>query len=364
MVSAEVRNQFRDRGVELISPATGLRFLEEELRFGRRGEAEVVIAGGSRQPARKSQSQPYFAPLLAGAQSRDNGSEIEFRREFDVSRDLYLNDHRLDGQPVLPLAVATELMAEAASQRYPDLHVSAVRDFRLLHGVVLDRDTKTLRIIVKSQNNGTPRNEGLTTVSVEVMGAEEPRRINYRATIDLARDLPAPPAFRVPALPPSREFSMSIAEIYDRWLFHGPLFQGITALDAMSADGARSVLATCSPEHWIAGIPAASWLIDPLMLDSALQLLVVWAREHWDMTALPTGFSCYRRFAGSAGRRVRCEMRIKPNTGAQTIHADLFFIDVQTGLVVSVLEDMEGACSRMLNRLAQAKQMSVGGAQA
>ena len=53
MVSAEVRKQFAERGVELISPAVGLRRLEEELKYGRRGEAEVVIGGAGWQPASK-----------------------------------------------------------------------------------------------------------------------------------------------------------------------------------------------------------------------------------------------------------------------------------------------------------------------
>jgi hypothetical protein len=82
-----------------------------------------------------------------------------------------------------------------------------------------------------------------------------------------------------------------------------------------------------------------------------LQLVVLWAREHWDMTALPNGFESYRRFATASPGRIRCEVRFRPNTGRQTIHADMFFVDDATGRVVGLLENMEGACSKALNRL-------------
>jgi Polyketide synthase dehydratase len=88
------------------------------------------------------------------------------------------------------------------------------------------------------------------------------------------------------------------------------------------------------------------------MFDSALQLLVVWGREHWDMTALPSGFWNFRRFASPTPSGVLCELRIRPETGAQTIHADIFFLDAATGSVVGILENMQGACSKPLNRLA------------
>jgi len=81
-------------------------------------------------------------------------------------------------------------------------------------------------------------------------------------------------------------------------------------------------------------------------------LLVVWAREHWDMTALPSGFQRFRRFAAPTAQRILCELRLRPETGAQTIHADVFFINAATGAVVGILEDMQGACSKELNRLA------------
>jgi hypothetical protein len=176
--------------------------------------------------------------------------------------------------------------------------------------------------------------------------------MHYRATIDLAGQLPEAPPLPAPPLTDAHAFSMSTAELYRRWLFHGPLFQGIQSVDLVAAGGVQASLVTSSPHGWIAGTPEGQWQIDPLMFDSALQLLVLWAREHWDMTALPSGFKRYRRFSGLPAARVRCEMRIRPETAGQTLHADIYFSDQDTGRVLCMLDDMQGTCSKALNRLA------------
>jgi hypothetical protein len=116
MVSAEVRRQFAERGVALIPPATGVRRLLEELNRGGKGEAEVVIGGaGWAAPSRPVGGRAPL-PLLRTPLPTPSNEGFEFLRELDPAHDLYLQDHRLDGQPVLPLAVATELIAESVAQ--------------------------------------------------------------------------------------------------------------------------------------------------------------------------------------------------------------------------------------------------------
>ena len=44
---------------------------------------------------------------------------------------------------------------------------------------------------------------------------------------------------------------------------------------------------------------------------------------------------------------------MRPETGAQTVHADIFLIDAATSGVVGILEDIQGVCSKALNRLAR-----------
>ena len=295
--------QFAERGVELIPPATGLRRLEEELDFGRRGQAEVIIGGAGWQPARQPHATGEPLPLLGNAVlSRVNGF-TQLVRELDPAHDLYLEDHQLDDRPVLPLAVATELIAETVARGWPELKVVGVRELRVFQGIVLENGAETVRVVATPQDGVSP---GAARVGVEIIGTGESNRVHYRAVVELAAEFPDPPVLKPKPLADGHAFSMDVAELYRRWLFHGPMFQGIAQVDAVGMSGITAMLTTSSPADWIAGAPHGRWLIDPLMFDSALQLVIVWAREHWDMVALPSGFPGFRRFAARSSPRIPC----------------------------------------------------------
>jgi len=219
----------------------------------------------------------------------------------------------------------------------------------LLHGIVLESGTKAIRIVAKPEDGAASIP---ASVVVEITGTGQPHRVHYRAIVELTDRLPDPPPLKLTPLTDSRAFSMDVAELYRRWLFHGPLFQGIGRVDLVGLSGVKALLATSSRDRWIAEASLGQWLFDPLMFDCALQLVVLWAREHWDMTALPSGFQSFRRFATPPARNVLCELRFRSNTGQQMLHADIFFFDADTGRVLAIIEDMQGACTKALNRLA------------
>jgi NAD(P)-dependent dehydrogenase (short-subunit alcohol dehydrogenase family) len=53
---ADLEKHLTARGLKLISPDEGPRFVVEELAFGRKGEAEVIIAGGAEKLAQPTQA--------------------------------------------------------------------------------------------------------------------------------------------------------------------------------------------------------------------------------------------------------------------------------------------------------------------
>lgn len=66
MVSAELQRQFADRGIELIASSDGCLRLDQELRWGRKGEVEVLLtAGGWEQSPEASSSGQAAAPSPA-----------------------------------------------------------------------------------------------------------------------------------------------------------------------------------------------------------------------------------------------------------------------------------------------------------
>jgi hypothetical protein len=63
MVTAETRRQFLERGVGLVPPDAGRRFLLDEIRFGDPSEQIVAALGGG------AMVDPYAAPATAAAQT-------------------------------------------------------------------------------------------------------------------------------------------------------------------------------------------------------------------------------------------------------------------------------------------------------
>jgi acyl transferase domain-containing protein/NAD(P)H-dependent flavin oxidoreductase YrpB (nitropropane dioxygenase family)/NAD(P)-dependent dehydrogenase (short-subunit alcohol dehydrogenase family) len=413
MASPDVQKQFAERGVVLIPPDVGCRMLVEELRSGRKDEVEVLI-GGATGPAREapvhaaraaptprsyhgngecrdgqSVSAP-LPPLLAtvGTLSREDGT-VEVLRPLNAEDDLYLRDHCLDGQPVLPFAMAMELMAEVAAAGWPGMKVVEVRQIRLLRGIVVGWEGQTVRVVARPRPDGPALREGLDStllLDLAITSAQGPRRVHYQAVVALASESDGAAASHTPeysdfdgVLEGAGPLPIGIQEAYRDWLFHGPLFQAIVRVEAIGPRGARAILRPSSAYDCLRGNPPGEWLIDPVLVDSALQMQVLWARLHWDVTLLPAGIEGYRAFgplggasprgrpvdpkaasiaSGAKVRGIRYELRIRPESQSPICNADHSFSDLD-GRLLGLLVGVEGTGSKALNRLPAMKSSGV-----
>jgi Polyketide synthase dehydratase len=360
MVSPELRKQFAHHGVAIIPRSVGRKSLDQELCRGRKGEVEVLLGGieASRRPmtgtpgAMPLNANGAFPLISTGANlSRLTDGSVEIIRTLDPAHDLYLNDHRLDGKSVLPMAMALELMAEAASAGWPDLEVIEMRDLRLLKGLVLEDGPKPVRIVVTPLRHSS--RDGLE-VEVSVAGLEPRASLHYKATAHLGAGLPTPPSVETLSLSDEVSLPLSLEEVYRQWLFHGPLMAGITEIQGVGANGITGGLIPSLPTNCLVGAPQGSWIIDPVVTDSALQLIIVWSRMHWDMTPLPSRLHSYQRFGPLSGGKISCQVRIRPDTAGHIVHCDFTLLG-DDGQVLGLIQDAEGVCSKALNRLAQMK---------
>jgi KR domain-containing protein/polyketide synthase-like dehydratase family protein/polyketide synthase family protein len=357
MAGAEVQKQFQKRGIQIIPPAAGRVLLNLEIRNGRKEDAHVVIGDGPWKVAAERAAGPSATvsparvlPLAAGlVSSHAKGEGFEILKTFDVSRDLYLQDHVLDGRPVVPAAVALELMAEVAQTGWPDLQVIGLRDFAVLKGLVLDGDTKPVRIRARAVVE-PPHDRLGVDVHVEIADASPGGTLHYRATVEMGDRLPDAPHFDPAMRSDLGPFPMSLKDAYRDWLFHGPLFQGIETAHGFGETGMVATCVPSSPALCLKDGPPGEWLIDPVVFDSALQMAVLWSRACLDMTPLPTRSKRYRRF-GPLSPAIRCDMRVTSRPHPNSFVIDIAFIGPD-GRLRGLLESMECACSPTLNRLA------------
>jgi NAD(P)-dependent dehydrogenase (short-subunit alcohol dehydrogenase family) len=358
MVSEAVRARFVERGVRLVPAAAGARMLAEELRPGSATDAEVVIGDGPWPVAPPAEAGCGRLPLVDPAalvRHGDGGVELEVELDPRVHR--YLEDHRLDGRPVLPAAMALELVAEVAQAARPDRIVTGVRELRVLKGVIVDPPPARLLVVAAPRLHPDGGSPSTADVDVTISAARTGGPLHYSAVVEASDSWPVAPPPLPPATAPNAE-SIAAEEAYGRYMFHGPAFQCIQEIPAIDETGAVATMLPSDPDACLAG-PCAErpggWLTDPVLVDGGPQLAIVWSRLHRDRTPLPARFGHFRRFAPVGGGPMRCDLRVLPESTAEVLLGDVTWTD-DDGRVVAVLEGMELILSPALNRLAGASR--------
>ncbi|MBV9162964.1 MAG: polyketide synthase dehydratase domain-containing protein [Pseudonocardiales bacterium] len=202
-----------------------------------------------------------------------------------------------DRYPVVPLATVLELIVDAARDLSPGRTVVGVRDVRALRWLsVAPPVTVTTSASLGSDGHVTVVLDGYARGTVLLADG-------YSAL----RDEPEAP------LRGERPCEVTAAALYgDRWMFHGPQFQGVAELGPVADDGIRGVLAASSA-------PGA-------LLDNAAQLLGFWIMQRMstDRLALPAAIDqvCYYGSPPRPDERVRCVVRIS-SVSATDVVADL-----------------------------------------
>ncbi|TNE85927.1 MAG: aminotransferase class I/II-fold pyridoxal phosphate-dependent enzyme [Deltaproteobacteria bacterium] len=186
----------------------------------------------------------------------------------------FLLDHAVQGVPVLPLASATDLLAWGAGVHAP----FEIVDLRLFQGITVREPTR-IRVRVDGES---------ASITVGERDA-----LAYKARvrrIDGDYDDPG-------MLTDGAEPMMSLADFYDGKTFHGPLLQGITRIDAVSEDFVRGKVRIGQPREWIPGTRREAWSVDPLAMDSAMQLSAYVAWLRYGRAGTPVGLGRYVQLA-------------------------------------------------------------------
>jgi hypothetical protein len=193
---------------------------------------------------------------------------------------------------VLPVALMIEWLAHAALHQNPGLLFHGIDGLRVLSGVVLDGAAPTIRA---GAGKATKR-DGLFFAPVELCGPRAGRDVVHaRADVVLAIDLPPAPSVRDPLALPA--YARSAIEAYESLLFHGTNLQGIERVEGCNATGIRAAVRSAPPPaDWLIRPMRQRWLADPLVLDCAFQMMVLWSFERHGAGCLPCFVGRYRQF--------------------------------------------------------------------
>jgi acyl transferase domain-containing protein/phosphopantetheinyl transferase len=201
-----------------------------------------------------------------------------------------------DRYPVVPLTTVLELMADAAQALVPGRTVVGFRDVRALRWLAVAPPVSVTTTAALGPDGN---------VSVVLDGFT-------RGTVLLADGYPVPPQLPDRPLTGQGPCAVTAQDLYDRWMFHGPAFQGVTELGPVADDGIVGELA----------VPSAPGAL----LDAAGQLLGFWinTRTARDRLAFPAAIDQVRYHGPPPrpGERVRCVVRISSVSDTDVV-ADL-----------------------------------------
>ena len=349
MLTPETARQFRERGVNLIEPEGGRGFLLRELLYAPRSEVEVVAgehpweyleAAAARGEA--SLGATVAPPLLHTAVIAPvNGRGRTLTKTIDLVSDPYLDDHRIDGTPVLPVAIAAEYMAEVATV-LGGTPVRALTGVRRLNGIVLRGRSVDVEIAFR------PAADGMSA-EMELIQTEPERRAAYRATVELGTPLATADSeiLTQPVVPAPRD----IGDLYRRLMFHGPKFQTVRDIVSMSRDRIVATGVASNPADFYPPAVGQDWLFDPGIIDGGLQLVFAWSCEYRDSACLPAVLGHIARFGeGPLIGEVTFAVEIQEGWTDSLIRWRFEIMDAQ-GRTRLAVDDCEAWIDPKLNRL-------------
>lgn len=343
MVTPALKGLFAKEGVGLIDLESGAKYLLDEI--AQAGDTEIVILGGAEEDDDTEQAIPVI---------KDNAKSelhLAFERKLTIKENEFLNAHVMNNRAVLPVAVITEWLAHGAMHDNPGLQFHGLESLRVLKGVTLAEDEELELQIMAGLAS---KNGNYEVVPIELRSGND---LHARANVLLVADYEAKP------LPNLQEVQGDYPhkEIYaEHRLFHGGLLQGINNVKACNQDGIVAAVKTAGkPTKWMQQPIRSSWLADPLILDSAFQLMILWSHEANNAPSLPTAIGSYRQYQRSFPKDgVSIVIKVTEKSQYKAV-ASIEFLDTDNK-VIALIDNYECVIDNSLKQAFQKNQLFEG----
>jgi hypothetical protein len=221
-------------GIDMLPPEAGIAWIGRELTAGAfRGEvvvaerlgmmaAELDPTGGLDVTAIGTSAS---GPMIGQITGMGVHSGLTAETALEPAAQPFLNDHRIDGTPVLPGVMGIEAFAALAQLAVPGLHVAGVEQMEYHSPVKFYRDEPralTLRAIIRPAADGVVADCSLSA-SRRLKGDEALRwTTHFTGSVRLTAEPPAHERDETRTKRP--DLAVAHDDIY-RVYFHGPAYQ-------------------------------------------------------------------------------------------------------------------------------------------
>ncbi len=336
MVSPGLKNEFARRNIELIPLEAGALCMLHEMSQPKNDPVEVVLGAGLTTMPQNT-AAAVNEPTEMVPDLHDETLSLTFKREVNLTSYPILKAHVLDGKPVVPFALMTEWIGHSALHDNPGMLVHGFDDMRVLQGVKLDHSPLIIRLF-----NGRARKNGdAFEVNVEIRNGLKKNGadlVHTRAKAILTHSLAKPPVYLKLADAHLNGYSRTMDEVYRDILFHGHELRGIKQiLGCTPQTMVAQINGAPTPDKWIQSPLRSRWLSDPLILDSAFQMAIIWCYEEKGAVSLPIyskSFRQYRETFPAGGVTAVLEITEANN---RKMRGDFTFLDADNVVVARII---------------------------
>ncbi|MFP6583251.1 MAG: SDR family NAD(P)-dependent oxidoreductase [Candidatus Hydrogenedentota bacterium] len=329
MVTPDLKKLFAARGIDVIPLEEGTDLFVNDLTNSTNASTQILVGSSMEfdNDGDKSTLQHYHVT-----------------RELSVHQNPFLEDHRIEGNPVLPMAGVMSWMGSSCEGLLPAYRFFSLDGMKMFKGIVFQNGN-----IEHYHLEITETEKDAEHVALDVVLWSDPagERVNhYSAAVTLVKGKP-----EIPVYGHFDEVEIDGVHGPDYYengtLFHGPLFQVIDRGLNATTDKLTLKCTASEPSVVQQGqFPIATQHL--YATDAKFQALLVWARQFKEAGALPTSFGrCehYREIPSGATFYLSLDISEATNTrvnGTITLHdAD--------GRIYSRLIDAETTISKNLN---------------
>ena len=354
MVCSALKRKFETSGIDLIPLDAGAMCMVHEMKGHGNLPVEVVIGANVLFEKEKDVTEIAESALEPPiVLNKKENLSMTVQREIDVDRYPILGAHILDGKPVVPFALIAEWLGHGALHENPGLLLHGLDDMRIFQGIKLDKNKKHIRLMA-----GKTRKKGAAfEVDVQIRDGikDNIEVIHSGATAILADQFEPPPSFDLSAYIGINGYSKTIDEIYENILFHGVELQGIQEIIGYSSQSITARISSApSPVKWMKEPLRSRWIADPLVLDSACQMAILWCFEERGMVSLPSYSASYRQYRDAfPSDGVTAVLEIKEATDHK-IRGDFTFLDTNE-VVVARMTGYEAVMDASLSKAFKSK---------
>jgi len=326
MVSPSLKQQFKRQNVELIPIKNGAMSMLFEMMGDTNNEIEVVL--GATMTA-EGPGRP------AGPDRPDKSDDIYYEKLISTDKYPVLASHQINNKPVVPFALMLEWFAQSVREYKPGYVFQGIDNMRLLSGIKID--DKSIPVAILSGE--TIEEENMIRIPLELRNSnsENNGQIHSKATALITEEFETPPVFNIPEGIGKEENTITVTEAYDKILFHGKMLHGIKEVTGLSPRGMIArILSSPDPEKWVNKPESNKWQADPLVIDSAFQMAILWCYENEGLVSLPVYFSEYRQYRKSfPKKKITAVLEVREVTDHK-MKGDFTFLDSENGVVATI----------------------------